>query len=342
MEESLTSGNKSRSSAVIYHYPCPDGAFAALAAHLYFSKVQKHAVYYPNTVYKPIRVEDLPVEDYEAIYLLDFIGHEGFVDELCLRAKSVIILDHHKTAMERLQENKYHHKNIVKFIDMNHSGATIAYDYFTEKLLSENTSSGMITTQENSQTYLSLVPEKDMQRVDLLFKYIEDADLWRWIRPDSKAFSSGLKDMQIEFSLTKNQELFEQLLALDPRSVIEMGKISLSQKQKLIDEALEQSYEISLGNGKFGNCLATEINNISHLRSELGNQLALKSVNLNLRPIGAVAYNVLELDSDILKISLRSLGSDDTTEISKAYGGGGHRNASSFLINRNEYMKWKQ
>jgi len=196
--------------------------------------------------------------------------------------------------------------------------------------------------KENLPKSSSLVPEKDMQRVGLLYKYVEDADLWRWILPDSKAFSSGLKDMQIEFSYKQNQRLFEQLLALDPRSVIEKGWDSLSHKQKLIDEALEQSYEISLGNGKFGNCLATEAGNISHLRSDIGNQLASKSLDLNLRPIGAVVYNVEELaNNDIVKISLRSVGSEDTTEISQAYGGGGHRNASSFMINRKEFMKWK-
>ena len=42
-------------SAVLYHYPCPDGAFAALAAHLYFSAAARPARFFPNTVYDPIR-----------------------------------------------------------------------------------------------------------------------------------------------------------------------------------------------------------------------------------------------------------------------------------------------
>ncbi|XP_057813124.1 uncharacterized protein LOC131027153 isoform X2 [Cryptomeria japonica] len=333
---------ESMSSAVLYHYPCPDGAFAALAAHLYFSARQKPVVFFPNTVYNPIRTEDLPLENFDAIYLLDYVGPDGFVSELSSKVKRLIILDHHKTAMERLQANKYDGKNIVKVIDMNHSGATISYDFFAKILLSENMCSGTVTTQENCQRN-SLVPETDMERVGQLFKYVEDADLWRWNLPDSKAFSSGLNDMQIEFSFTKNQKLFEQLLALDPRNIIEAGRASLMLKQKTIDEALEQSYELNLGNGKFGKCLATEVGQtISHLRSELGHQLALKSFVLNLRPIGAVVYNVEELDKeDILKISLRSISSEDTTEISQVYGGGGHKNASSFMINREEFEKWK-
>jgi hypothetical protein len=42
-------------SAVLYHYPCPDGAFAALAAHLYFSAAARPVRFFPNTVYDPIR-----------------------------------------------------------------------------------------------------------------------------------------------------------------------------------------------------------------------------------------------------------------------------------------------
>lgn len=40
---------------ILYHYPCPDGAFAALAAHLYFSSLPITPLYFPNTVYSPIR-----------------------------------------------------------------------------------------------------------------------------------------------------------------------------------------------------------------------------------------------------------------------------------------------
>lgn len=53
-----------------------------------------------------------------------------------------------------------------------------------------------------------------------LFKYIEDADLWRWALTDSKAFHSGLASLQLEFDATKNPAIFEQLLALTPEAVI--------------------------------------------------------------------------------------------------------------------------
>uniref|UniRef100_A0A7N2MRG0 Uncharacterized protein n=1 Tax=Quercus lobata TaxID=97700 RepID=A0A7N2MRG0_QUELO len=58
--------------------------------------------------------------------------------------------------------------------------------------------------------------------------------------------------------------------------------------------------------------------------------------------IGAVVYRVPELENDqLLKISLRSVDGEDTTPISQEFGGGGHQNASSFLLSFAEFEQWK-
>lgn len=71
-----------RAVAVLYHYPCPDGAFAALAAHLYFSATSLPTIFFPNTVYDPIRANNLPLDEIDEVYLLDFAGPFGFVGEI--------------------------------------------------------------------------------------------------------------------------------------------------------------------------------------------------------------------------------------------------------------------
>lgn len=43
-----------------------------------------------------------------------------------------------------------------------------------------------------------------------------------------------------------------------------------------------------------------------------------------------------------IKVSLRSIGDEDTTVISQAYGGGGHRNASSFVTDTAVFESWCQ
>ncbi|KAF3438340.1 hypothetical protein FNV43_RR21102 [Rhamnella rubrinervis] len=313
-----------KKTAVLYHYPCPDGAFAALAAHLFFSSASLPALFFPNTVYNPFTTQQLPLAEISDVYLLDFVGPCGFVQEISSKVSRVVVLDHHKTAVERLcGENCSVGENVMRVIDVTRSGATIAFDYFKERVGCE-------------------VALGQFDRVRRLFEYIEDGDLWRWSLPNSKAFNSGLKDLNIEFDVGLNPKLFEQLLSLDLEDVISQGMTSLSKKQKLIDDVLSQSYEIALGGGAFGHCLAVNADSISELRSELGQQLATKSRNLKLRAIGAVVYRVPELENDqLLKISLRSVDSEDTTPISEEFGGGGHRNASSFMLSSMEFNQWK-
>lgn len=47
----------------------------------------------------------------------------------------------------------------------------------------------------------------------------------------------------------------QQLVELDPEKLIAEGKKSLRWKQQLIDTVLETSFEVDLGEGKFGKCL---------------------------------------------------------------------------------------
>jgi nanoRNase/pAp phosphatase (c-di-AMP/oligoRNAs hydrolase) len=42
-----------------------------------------------------------------------------------------------------------------------------------------------------------------------------------------------------------------------------------------------------------------------------------------------------------IKVSLRSLGDEDTTVITQAHGGGGHKNASSCVMLLAEFERWK-
>jgi len=53
--EELKVINQRTKNVVLYHYPCPDGIFAALAAHLYHTAVGRPVTFLPNMVYDPIR-----------------------------------------------------------------------------------------------------------------------------------------------------------------------------------------------------------------------------------------------------------------------------------------------
>ena len=47
---------------VMYHYPCPDGIFAALAAHLHFRDSGSDVRWVPNRVYAPGTVASLALQ----------------------------------------------------------------------------------------------------------------------------------------------------------------------------------------------------------------------------------------------------------------------------------------
>ncbi|KAF5448400.1 hypothetical protein F2P56_028940 [Juglans regia] len=75
----------------------------------------------------------------------------------------------------------------------------------------------------------------------------------------------------------------------------------------------------------------------SNLIDEIGKQLSVKSAAAGLRPIGAVVY----MQRKNLKMCLRSTDNDiDTSEVAKAYGGGGSPSSSSFIIRMDEYNQW--
>ncbi len=42
-----------------------------------------------------------------------------------------------------------------------------------------------------------------------------------------------------------------------------------------------------------------------------------------------------------IKVSIRSLGDEDTTVITQAHGGGGHKNASSCVIPLADFQCWR-
>ena len=46
-------------------------------------------------------------------------------------------------------------------------------------------------------------------------------------------------------------------------------------------------------------------------------------------------------DASQIKVSLRSIGDEDTTVVTQAYGGGGHRNASSCVVPVKEFESWR-
>lgn len=265
----------------------------------------------------------LPQAD-DTVYLLDYTGPPGFAVSIAQRVARCVVLDHHKTAAEALAAAAPLPPNLdASHLDMNRSGAMIALDYFKPTGLSPQNLA--------------------------FFHHIQDGDLWRWALPGSREFYGGLSSLALNFDVRSNPGIFDQILALDPADLIEKGRVELKQQGELIAAAVDRSFVIDLGGERgretgWGQALAVEAEGelaLKH-RSGLGNALAAAAAERGLRAVGAVVYREEAMaGGDTLKISLRSTGDEDTTVVSQAFGGGGHLNASSFLLPERDFATWK-
>lgn len=176
---------------VVYHEDCPDGFGAAYAAWTALG----HRT--PNgnpVIYHPADYGDPPPETDPNgwLYILDFSYaldtmlqlHEHHQDRL-------LLLDHHRTAMERLQGQVPGCR-----FNMNKSGAVMAWEYFH--------------------------PQEPLPE---LLAYVQDRDLWRWELPHSREINAALdakpKDFKAWAGLGLESLRQEGALLLEPiRAII--------------------------------------------------------------------------------------------------------------------------
>lgn len=142
---------------VLYHANCNDGNAAAIAAHLKFGEA---ATYIPVQYNKPM--PEIP--DQSDVFILDFSYPREILERLHDRSKSILVLDHHKTAMEELKGLPY-----AKF-DMTKSGAVLAWEHFH--------------------------PGEIMPT---LFHIVQDRDLWKFKSPRTRAVTAALQTLVPDF-----------------------------------------------------------------------------------------------------------------------------------------------
>jgi len=127
----------------IYHHGCADGVAAAWAVREHY--VVKHvAVDFHPGIYG----EAPPDVIGRDVILVDFSYKRPVLLQMAEQANSLLILDHHKTALEDLVDLP---ASVTLVFDMERSGAMIAWQHFHPN-----------------------------RPAPLLFDYIQDRDLWRF------------------------------------------------------------------------------------------------------------------------------------------------------------------
>ena len=147
---------------ILYHgRGCPDGFGAALAAWLFYGDTAQYLGLDHGDI---ASIDDLPDVRGRAVYILDFSFANEIMAALDERAAKLVMLDHHKSAAEKL--TGFACRCGVVHFDMNKSGARLAWEFF--------------------QPHTPVPP---------LLQYVEDRDIWKWEFAESAGFLSAL-DME--------------------------------------------------------------------------------------------------------------------------------------------------
>ncbi|XP_072076201.1 uncharacterized protein [Arachis hypogaea] len=320
---------------VVYNYPTFSGAFSALFAHLFHIRHNLPALILPfsSVPFLSLRVEDLCIEGLETCYLLDFIPPKEFIFKLTKQSTCKIIgFDHRKSVLRNIPSADDLAENIMIHVNHEKSSSSAVYEYFSRKSADMN-SDGVVP---------SLVDSKDRERVEMILSYIEDGDLRRYTLPNIKAFNIGLNEWREKLNCISNPNMYKQictlqLLELSAEGLIAKGNSHVSSRQNAASKLLQKVFRVRLGRGFYGECLGVRADGNSNLSDEIGRLLSLKSAAAGLRPIGAVIF----MQRNNLKMCLRSMDRvTDTSEVARAYGGGGSPSSSSFIIRMDEYNQW--
>jgi oligoribonuclease NrnB/cAMP/cGMP phosphodiesterase (DHH superfamily) len=275
---------------VLYHAKCNDGLTAAWCVRLVEPLAEFVAVDYQNP---PPNVEN------RQVILVDFSFKRPVLEQLLASCESLLILDHHDSAQKDLAGLE-HPKLRVTF-DMDRSGAGIAWDHYHPGKLRP-------------------------WFVDV----VEDADLWRWnkpetlLNPDSRAIIEGIRSLPMTFhTLDRLNDTDAAMYDCDMAAMRRDGEAILRAKEQNVKAVAEYAYEVEV----FGHRVL--IANAPHvLCSEVAHELAKG------RPFGMTYY---ETKDRRFKISVRSTDFDTTT-ITKQWGGGGHKAASGATVDQ---LPWR-
>lgn len=265
---------------VLYHANCTDGTGAKYAA---WKKYGDDGANYIAVNYGQEPPEALN-QDSE-VYIVDFSYPRNVLEALQKRCKSVVVLDHHKTAEEALRGLKGCH------LDMSKSGAVLAWEYFHPGT-----------------------------KVPAILDYVQDRDLWQWKYPMTKEVLMGLSLEE------KDMAAWED--ALTPAGITrfyDAGEVLVKrndiQLKSKINHVARANFSID------GSYVEVGVVNSTELPSELGNNIC---VDEDLKVDFAIVYSITKYAEVLL--SLRSVGDFDVSNIAKALGGGGHKNASGAKI----------
>lgn len=180
---------------VIYHGNCADGFGAAWVFKNYGNREYDfHAGVYqqppPDCVNRDV-------------YLVDFSYKRAVVEEILKVATRVVLIDHHKTAIEDLAP-LIESKQIESLTSLEHSGAVLAWQWFHGNFVEP----------------------------PALLLHIEDRDLWRFLLPKTREIQANIFSYPYDFAV------WDKLVASDMAELAKEGEAIERKHHKDVAELL--------------------------------------------------------------------------------------------------------
>lgn len=292
----------------IYHGHCDDGFAAAWCVREALGEklVEFYAGQYQRVP---------PDVTGRHVLLVDFSYKRHVLLEMAAKARSIVILDHHKTAQEdlagfqepapysewsdgTLKSVKDGNPPIAALFDMNRSGAGLAWDFFFP----------------------------DVSRPQFI-DYVEDRDLWRKSLPRGDEFTIALRSYPQDFAV------WDQLVGQVTGLMNEGDAIQRFYRLR-VEELKRSAYlaDIRLPGtdgpapSDIGIVVTCAIANAPYFAaSEVAGELC----EMSGAEFGACYF---EVGPGRWAYSLRARGDFDVSAIAKQFGGGGHKAASGFTV----------
>jgi oligoribonuclease NrnB/cAMP/cGMP phosphodiesterase (DHH superfamily) len=277
----------------IYHGNCQDGFGAAWVVR---KRLGDSAEFHPG-IYQDAP-PDVTGRD---VLLVDFSYKRPVLEELARTARSVLVLDHHKSAAEDLTgffsppswdiwtgiAGTYPpmsmRQRITALFDMERSGTGITWDYF--------------------------YPDEPRPR---LIDHIEDRDLWRFKLPNTRMITAALLSHPYDF------DLWDHYMSSDLKTLTLEGAAIERKHHQDIDNLLPVVQRGMVIGGAYMPVACLPLT----LTSDAGHKMASAA-----NGVAACYWDTKEGRV----FSLRSTeNGPDVSAIAKQYGGGGHPHAAGF------------
>jgi oligoribonuclease NrnB/cAMP/cGMP phosphodiesterase (DHH superfamily) len=297
---------------IIYHKGCLDG-FSSLVVLNSTSYIDNNAIIYPDVPSTSLPPSNI---DNKHIIIMDVAYKYDVLKEIIQRAKSVLFIDHHVTIHDDVNKLKeYTGNDKIKIIyNEDECGSSLTWKYFYPK-----------------------------KQIPLFLRYIKDNDIGTWKLKHTHSFIASLH-VKYTTELTKNN-LNQWTKLFDEKNVkymIKKGNVYMEYINYLFDANAGRYSMMAFPSEKL------YLNNTELFMKPGQYKVAVVCGNgcPNISLLGLYMVNHincdfvifwnLHLDRKEYVLSFRSKKTD-VGEISKIFGGGGHKLASACSFNMNKY-----